>query len=596
MEKEIILQKGITIAVFPFENLTPVGEADIFCKAFAIDLITELSRFRQFQIVSYDTVEEQHNRKDIEYHLSGMLEIDYYVKGSFRQWESQIRINVQLINSKTYRVVWSDRFTGESEELMDIQENLLVELVSSLQAQLKLNLLSVIRKKPKINLEAYECWLYGMEELKKGSLENDVKAREYFQQAIDIDPGYSLAYSGISLTYFNEWSCQLWDRWELSQNGAFKWAQKAIELDEQNYVASCVLGRVFLYQRAFETAEHYLRKSLRLNSNDPESLINIALCFNYLGYEKEAFHLYEKALRLNPAASESYYPIGTIIAFELGDMEKAIAIANRSGQIPYVDFKAYCAAAWYELGNEEKMNECLSQFLECYSMVINKEPEATLPEAIAWMSNINPFKNGTRLEKFWAHITEGKINLKKRVESTPQLSYENRIRQETDFWEFTYDDDTIRLAAVKGFSDIKVLIDNPGIPVHCSELMGVAVLSNGETVIDEKAKEEYRKKITELQNDLAEADDHQDYKRAEVLQEEYEQLIEHLSDSLGLQGKIRQIGNPVEKARSAVTWRIRNAISKIEQDHSSLGKHLSNSIKTGTFCSYEPEKPIEWIF
>jgi len=68
-----------------------------------------------------------------------------------------------------------------------------------------------------------------------------------------------------------------------------------------------------------------------------------------------------------------------------------------------------------------------------------------------------------------------------------------------------------------------------------------------------------------------------------------------LSSALNLQGQTRQKGHTVEKARSAVTWRIRHAIAKIEEVHHQLGKHLSNSIKTGTFCAYEPEKDIEWI-
>jgi tetratricopeptide (TPR) repeat protein len=75
---------------------------------------------------------------------------------------------------------------------------------------------------------------------KKGSFENDINAREHFEKAIEIQPDYSLAYSGMSLTYFNEWSCQLWERWNISKSGAYQWAQKAIELDDQNYVAALI--------------------------------------------------------------------------------------------------------------------------------------------------------------------------------------------------------------------------------------------------------------------------------------------------------------------------------------------------------------------
>lgn len=458
MNPSVKSSPSITLAVFPFENLNAGNELDIFCKSFCIELITELSRFRQFQIIAYGSVAGFDLNEESNQELFQSLGTDYFVKGTFRSHSDQIRINVHLTDSRSRHLVWADRFSSPSDDLIALQEGLLIELVSSLQSQLNYNLLSSIRKKTHANLKAYEYWLYGIDKLKKGTLESDLNAREYFQQAIEIDPDYSLAYSGMSLTYFNEWSCQLWNRWELSQNGAFDWAQKAIELDEQNYVAAYVLGRIFLYQHAWETSEHYLRKSLRLNSNDPESLINIALCFNYLGYGKEAFTLYERAVRLNPAGNETYHPIGAIILYELGRYEDAIILANKTGHVPYVGYKAYCAAAWYEIGNEEKMNQCLDEFLQYYHELINPGEEAVILEATEWMSKVNPFKNKTRIDSFWEYITDGKFQSNRPVEGHSIHPGGNRMKDAGDFWEFEFKGKTSRVASVKGFSDLKTLI------------------------------------------------------------------------------------------------------------------------------------------
>ncbi len=89
----------------------------------------------------------------------------------------------------------------------------------------------------------------------------DLRARDHFKKALEIQPDYSLGYIGMSLTYFNEWSCQLWDRWDVCKTGAYEWAQQAIELDDQNYVAAVVPGKIFLYEGSYETAEYYIRKS-----------------------------------------------------------------------------------------------------------------------------------------------------------------------------------------------------------------------------------------------------------------------------------------------------------------------------------------------
>jgi hypothetical protein len=117
----------------------------------------------------------------------------------------------------------------------------------------------------------------------------------------------------------------------------------------------------------------------------------------------------------------------------------------------------------------------------------------------------------------------------------------------------------------------------------------------GGRVIDETARNQYKDRILDLQEELADAERMSDFIRFEKVQEEYDRLIEHLSQALNLKGKIRKTGSTVEKARSAVTWRIRSAVARIEQYHPQLGAHLSNSIKTGTLCSYKPERQVRWI-
>lgn len=586
----------VSLAILPFENLTEGNQLEIYCKSFCIDLITELSKFRQFQIISYSRANGLLTHLASESKLPA-IDTDYFITGSFRNETDRIWVNVQLFETKSNRLIWADRFEQNLDKVQDLQDELYFALVATLKKQLNYDLLSQVHRKEKINLKAYEYWLYGFEELKKGTLENDLKARSYFQQAIDIEPGYSLAYSGMSLTYFNEWSCQLWERWEVSQNGAFEWARKAIELDEQNYVASYVLGRIFLYDGAYETAEHFLRKSLRLNANDPESLIQIAVCFMYLGYGNEAFKLYEKALLLNPEQGYLYFPIGAFILIEQEKYNEALALARKAKNIPYVDGPAYIATAWFHLGEYDKMMEYWQQFLNNYSKIVNRGKPATTEEAVQWMNNVNPFRQKSKTDALWEYLSNGKSVVPSSGQSKIKTQYSGPgiFRKQEDFWEFTYEEKMCRLAEVKGFHDLQILLSQPLKPIHCAELMDIRVTESGEPVFDQKAKDSYQAKLLDLQKEIELADLNNDFEQLSTLQEEYDEIIEHLSKSLGLNGNIRKAGNPVEKARSAVTWRIRSAISKIEQAHPSLGKHLSNSVQTGTFCSYEPERDVEWI-
>ena len=107
-------------------------------------------------------------------------------------------------------------------------------------------------------------------------------------------------------------------------------------------------------------------------------------------------------------------------------------------------------------------------------------------------------------------------------------------------------------------------------------------------------QDELQSKQKELQEELRQAEADNDPARAEPAGIELDTVIEELAKATGLQGRSRKMGDTAERARSAVTWRIRSAIKKIGAAHPGLGQHLSNSIRTGNFCVYSPESAIEW--
>jgi TolB-like protein len=584
----------ITLGVFPFEDLSLQKELGIFGRSISGELITELSRFRQFHVMNL-VLQEAYAESSLT-KLFDSLETDYFIQGSFRCEKEMIRINIQLYNSNTSHMVWGNRLEGKLTNLTEIQDYLLSGIVSVLQQQINYDLLSRIRKRPKIAFRAYEHWLYGMEEVKKGSLDNDLTAREYFQQALQIQPDYSLAYSGMSLTYFNEWSCQLWDRWDVSKTGAYEWAHKAIELDDQNYMAPLVLGKIFLYEGAYDTAEYYFRKSLSLNPNDPDTLIPIALYFIFLGLEKEAVLLYEKAIKLNPFNADRYSLYGVFIYFELGDYAKAASLIVPTQNAKIADADAYYAATYYYLQQYDKMQSHWSTFLDTYRKLISKGKDFTPQEAIDWIMKISPYRQKSNLEAFLQHISNGSFEKKpeQQRERNPNI-HDNYFIKETAAWKLAYDGCVVQVPEVKGFYDIHKMLREPRQLFHCAEMMGTTLNGKGEKLIDEKARKQYQQKILDLQSEIQEAEDSSNFTGVEKLQEEYDQLIEYLSKSLGLKGKTRETGSTIEKARSALTWRIRNAVARIEQYHPMLGAHLSNAIKTGILCSYQPDREINWI-
>lgn len=587
------LSNTISLVILPFQFNSQQAEIAMFCDGLRMDLVTDLSRFRSFHLISYDRLpNSSSDQRQVEPVLA-QLELDYYVKGLVRFHDGQLYFNLQLINATDHRLVWAEKFNGPIEELFQIQEEMVEKIVVSLQHFVDVDLLAAMRRKPLTNLSAYECWIKGFQEVKKGSIRADEQARVYFQQAIDLDPHYARAYTGMSLTYFNEWSCQLWSRWEVSQLGAMEWAQKALELDEWDHISMTIVGRLYLYNEEYDKAEHYLRKALRTNASDAENLIQIACGLTFLGYPKEALRLYEKARLLKPI-DDAFLGAGAFIQFELGNYSEALQLGERhDSKIGWIDFPVYMAAASYYQQDLEKSRQHWGDFVSTFQKKIKQGKEATTEEALQWSIDVNPYKSHTHLKSFWEHIGAGKLpprGLPRKSAVSP-----NEFRKEGDWWRARFEGQDIQLSEVKGYQDLAKLLAAPHQGIHCTDLMGAGLIQKGEPIFDEQAKKAYQKRIRDLQTEIEEAELSLQSERLDRLRLEYDQLLDHLSKAVGMGGQIRKVSSSVEKARTAVTWRIRSAIKKISQAHPALGNHLKVSIKTGLVCSYTPEKEVHWM-
>jgi hypothetical protein len=183
----------------------------------------------------------------------------------------------------------------------------------------------------------------------------------------------------------------------------------------------------------------------------------------------------------------------------------------------------------------------------------------------------------------------------RRYTPTSRLPDEPELVSEGDSWRVGFAGRTVRVRDVKGVRDLAILLARPGVDVHALELMGGAdVGDSAGPAIDDHARKAYQARIVELQHDIDAARDDNDRARAERAEIELDALVEQLSDAFGLGGRSRTTGSSAERARTAVTYRVRAAIRKLDQLHPELGRHLANSVRTGTWCCYRPEIEITW--
>jgi hypothetical protein len=172
---------------------------------------------------------------------------------------------------------------------------------------------------------------------------------------------------------------------------------------------------------------------------------------------------------------------------------------------------------------------------------------------------------------------------------------EGTLRREGEVWVLEYRGREIRLRDAKGLRDLAVLLDRPNREVHVSELTGGGVVTAAVVeAIDDDAKAAYRARISELEAAVAEADDAHDLDRASRARQELEFVVDELAASLGVGGRSRRVPDDMERARKAVTARIRYVIDRVEREHRELGRHLAVSVRTGAFCSYTPDRAVVW--
>lgn len=574
-----------SVAVLPFDDLSDdVGQA-YFARGFVADVIADLSRFRELDVVAAP------DGRPVE----APPDVDYLLTGSVRRAGHALRVTAQLVSARSRKVVWAERYDREDARLFEVQDEITTRVVGAVSSGIATNLLAAARRKPVTELAVYDMWLRGMDVLRRGTVEADREARRLFEQALQIDPHYSRGHLGLSLTHFNEWSCQLWEAWDDNETQAFEHAQRANELDDEDHYTHLVLGRVLLFRREFERAESHINRALALNANDPDALVQLAMSLAYLGRRDEARHLYERASRLSPSPPGWYHAYGGIIAFADARYDDVVREFGCAPAGTMVDMPAQRAVGLLETGDAAAARTAVAAFLCDFNEKITPGRSPERGEALRWLAHVNPYRDPSDLERLTGGVRRAGLDGAARPAPPIDLApNHSAFRQIGSLWQLSYEGVDAHLPHAKGLVDIARLLAQPGQEIHCAELMGVdASAAATPDPVDAQAREAYRRRMAELQEIVDDAEG-VGAPHALAAQEELETLGHHVAAAFGLGGRARRPGAPEERARSAVTQRIRASIRKIEQELPALGRHLAVSVRTGTYCSYVPEKPPDW--
>ena len=191
----------------------------------------------------------------------------------------------------------------------------------------------------------------------------------------------------------------------------------------------------------------------------------------------------------------------------------------------------------------------------------------------------------------------------------------NVFRREGDYWSVIFDGQTVRVRDLKGMRYLARLLADPGREYHVLDLVAAETGSGAQVdssqaanlprsafgdagaILDARAKDAYRRRLAEIEDDIDQARALGDAERAAQADAERDFLVRELARAFGLGGRDRRAASASERARASVTRAIRQAMARIGEHHPQLGEHLRRTIRTGTYCGYHPDprSPAGWV-
>jgi tetratricopeptide (TPR) repeat protein len=170
----------------------------------------------------------------------------------------------------------------------------------------------------------------------------------------------------------------------------------------------------------------------------------------------------------------------------------------------------------------------------------------------------------------------------------------NAFRREGDYWSVDFEGRTVHVRDLKGMRHLAQLLAHPGREFHVLDLVGAETgpplaLGNAGELLDDRAKTAYRRRLAEIEADIEQARALDDEVREAQADAERDFLVGELARAVGLGGRDRRAASDSERARSGVTRAVRQGIARIGEHHPQLGQHLTQTVRTGTYCAYAPD-------
>ena len=299
--KQSDLEKSI--AVLPFINDSSDPTNVYIINGLMESILNNLQKIEELRVISRTSVEKYRNASKTIPEIAKELNVNYFVEGSGQKIGDQILLNIQLIEAPTDKHLWTEQYSREAEDIFKLQMEVAKNIADRIEVIITPEEEERINKIPTEDLVAYDYFLKGLDLFYTGSRDNLEEAIAYFEEAIEHDDEFALAYAEIAIAYYFLDINQAEKKYSIQINS---YADKALLLDSQ-LPQSLIAKAVFYYNtREYEQALPYLEKALEYNPNSA-LVINILSDFytNYFPDTEKYLEYALKGIRLDIAAYDS---------------------------------------------------------------------------------------------------------------------------------------------------------------------------------------------------------------------------------------------------------------------------------------------------
>ncbi len=358
---EDISKSEKTIAVLPFHYLSRDSTQVYFCDGIREEILNHLHKASPFIVRSRTSADHYRDTEKTSTVIGEELNVNYLVEGSVGCEENQLKIWIQLIDAKNDEHIWSEDFIREKKQVFSIQSEIARKIAEELRVILSPDEINRMESRPTENLQAYQAYLRGRYYVGQPhfTLQNWNLAVDNFQQAVEIDTGFALAYAELARSNARLYYL----RHDLSESRLLKSDQaaaKALELGPEQPRVHLALGYYYLYaHRDHNSALQHLEIAEKGLPNNVEIIVGKAAIFEPLGRWEENINLLNKACELSPRDPS----IPTDMALGLWFMRRyreAVDACNRAIEMdpeqtwPYL-YKAFAIWSW-KGPNQESRN------------------------------------------------------------------------------------------------------------------------------------------------------------------------------------------------------------------------------------------------